>query len=115
MKEGTSDTASIYDVEDNPKNLEFIELEAAQIPKQLSEVDVAAINTNFALGAGLNPKEDSIVLESTDSPYANYIVVRAENVDDPTIKKFIEAYQSDEVKKFIEDEFEGSIIPSWDE
>ncbi len=51
LKEGTSDTASIYDVEDNPKNLEFIELEAAQIPKQLSEVDVAAINTNFALGA----------------------------------------------------------------
>ena len=115
LKEGTSEIASIYDVEDNPKNLEFIELEAAQIPKQLSEVDVAAINTNFALAAGLNPKEDSIILESTDSPYTNYIVVRAENADDPTIQKFIKAYQSDEVKKFIEDEFKGSIIPSWDE
>lgn len=115
LKEGTSEIASIYDVEDNPKNLEFIELEAAQIPKQLSEVDVAAINTNFALAAGLNPTEDSIILESTDSPYTNYIVVRAENADDPTIQKFVKAYQSDEVKKFIEDEFEGSIIPSWNE
>ncbi|MGE7114981.1 MetQ/NlpA family ABC transporter substrate-binding protein [Lysinibacillus sp. NPDC047702] len=113
LKEGTGLTASIRDVEENKKNLKFIELEAAQIPKQLSEVDVAAINTNFALDAGINPKEDSILLESTDSPYVNYIVVRAENENDPTIKKFVEAYQSDEVRKFIEDEFKGSVIASW--
>jgi len=113
LKEGAGLTASIRDVEENKKNLKFIELEAAQIPKQLSEVDVAAINTNFALEAGINPKEDSILLESTDSPYVNYIVVRAENEDDPTIKKFVEAYQSDEVRKFIEDEFKGSVIASW--
>lgn len=87
LKEGTGLTASIHDVEENKKNLKFIELEAAQIPKQLSEVDVAAINTNFALEAGINPKADSILLESTDSPYVNYIVVRAENKEDPTIKK----------------------------
>jgi len=113
LKEGTGLTASIRDVEENKKNLKFIELEAAQIPKQLSEVDVAAINTNFALEAGINPKKDSILLESTDSPYVNYIVVRAENENDPTIKKFVEAYQSDEVRKFIEDEFKGSVIASW--
>jgi len=113
LKEGAGLTASIRDVEENKKNLKFIELEAAQIPKQLSEVDVAAINTNFALEAGINPKEDSILLESTDSPYVNYIVVRAENENDPTIKKFVEAYQSDEVRKFIEDEFKGSVIASW--
>ncbi|MGG2108726.1 MetQ/NlpA family ABC transporter substrate-binding protein [Lysinibacillus pakistanensis] len=113
LKEGAGLTASIRDVEENKKNLKFIELEAAQIPKQLSEVDVAAINTNFALEAGINPKKDSILLESTDSPYVNYIVVRAENENDPTIKKFIEAYQSDEVRKFIEDEFKGSVIASW--
>ena len=100
---------------DNPKNLEFIELDAAQIPKQLSEVDVAAINTNFALEAGISPKEDSILLESTNSPYVNYIVVRAENEDDPTVEKFVQAYQSDKVKTFIEEEFQGSIIPRWDE
>ncbi|GAB0169101.1 MetQ/NlpA family ABC transporter substrate-binding protein [Lysinibacillus sp. CTST325] len=113
LKDGADLTASIRDVEENKKNLKFIELEAAQIPKQLSEVDVAAINTNFALDAGINPKKDSILLESTDSPYVNYIVVRAENKDDPTIKKFVEAYQSDEVRKFIEEKFQGSVIPSW--
>lgn len=113
LKEGADLTASIRDVEENKKNLKFIELEAAQIPKQLSEVDVAAINTNFALEAGINPKDDSILLESTDSPYVNYIVVRAENENDPTIKKFVEAYQSDEVRQFIEEEFKGSVIPSW--
>lgn len=113
LKEGTGLTASIHDVEENKKNFKFIELEAAQIPKQLSEVDVAAINTNFALDAGINPKKDSILLESTDSPYVNYIVVRAENKEDPTIKKFIDAYQSDEVRKFIEEEFDGSVIASW--
>ncbi|WP_375105711.1 MetQ/NlpA family ABC transporter substrate-binding protein [Lysinibacillus fusiformis] len=113
LKDGADLTASVRDVEENKKNLKFIELEAAQIPKQLSEVDVAAINTNFALEAGINPQEDSILLESTDSPYVNYIVVRAENENDPTIKKFIEAYQSDEVRQFIEEEFKGSVIPSW--
>ncbi|WP_277585349.1 MetQ/NlpA family ABC transporter substrate-binding protein [Psychrobacillus antarcticus] len=115
IKEDKRETASIYDIEENPKNLEFIELEAAQIPKQLSEVDAAAINTNFALEAGINPKEDSILLESSNSPYVNYIVVRAENEDDPTIQKFIKAYQSEEVRKFIEEEFKGSVLPSWDE
>ncbi|MGE7671974.1 MetQ/NlpA family ABC transporter substrate-binding protein [Lysinibacillus sp. NPDC094403] len=113
LKDRADLTASIRDVEENKKNLKFIELEAAQIPKQLSEVDVAAINTNFALDAGINPKKDSIFLESTNSPYVNYIAVRAENKDDPTIKKFVEAYQSEEVRKFIEEEFKGSIIPSW--
>ena len=115
LEEDKKETASIHDVVYNPKNLEFIELDAAQIPNQLSEVDAAAINTNFALGAGISPKEDSILLESTNSPYINYIVVRAENENDPVVKKFVEAYQSDEVKAFIEEEFQGSVIPSWDE
>ncbi len=115
LKEGKKENATIYDVEDNPKNLEFIELDAAQIPKQLGEVDVAAINTNFAIGAGLSPKDDSILLESTNSPYVNYIVVRTENQDDPAVKKLVAAYQNDEVKQFIEEEFKGSIIPSWED
>lgn len=113
LEEGKEETASIHDVVDNPQNLEFIELDAAQIPNQLGEVDAAAINTNFALGAGINPKEDSILLESTNSPYVNFIVVRAENENDPTVEKFVQAYQSDKVQKFIEEEFEGSVIPSW--
>lgn len=115
IKEDKKENASIYDIEENPKNIEFIELEAAQIPKQLSEVDAAAINTNFALAAGINPKEDSILLESSNSPYVNYIVVRAENEDDPTVQKFVKAYQSEEVRTFIEEEFQGSVLASWDE
>jgi D-methionine transport system substrate-binding protein len=114
IKEDKRETASIYDLAENPKEIEFIELDAAQIPKQLSELDAAAINTNFALDAGLNPKKDSIALESTDSPYVNFLVVREENKNDPVLEKLRKAYQSDEVKKFIEEQFGGSVIPSWD-
>lgn len=114
IKEGKENDATIYDIEENKLELEFIELDAAQIPKQLPELAAAAINTNFALEAGLSPKEDSILLESAESsPYVNYIVVREENQNDPVIQKLVKAYQSDEVKKFIEEEFKGAMIPSW--
>ena len=104
---------SVMDIVENPKNLEFIELEAAQIPKQLSEVDFAAINSNYALESGLDPIKDSIYRESTDSPYVVYIVVRAENKDHPAVKKLVEAYQSDKVKTYIEETFQGTLIPAW--
>ncbi|RNF39104.1 MetQ/NlpA family ABC transporter substrate-binding protein [Planococcus salinus] len=113
LKEGTGLTASIFDVEENPKELEFIELDAAQIPKQLSEVDAAAINTNFAIEAGLNTIKDSILLESSESPYVNYLVVREENENDAVLEKLTQAYQSDEVKAFIEEEFKGSVLAIW--
>lgn len=113
LKEGTEETASIFDVEENPQELEFIELEAAQIPKQLSELDAAAINTNWAIEAGLNTVEDSILLESSESPYVNYIVTREENKDDAVLEKLQAAYQSDEVKAFIEEEFDGAVLPIW--
>ncbi|HSJ37713.1 MAG TPA: MetQ/NlpA family ABC transporter substrate-binding protein [Planococcus sp. (in: firmicutes)] len=113
LKEGTEETASVFDVEDNPKELEFIELEAAQIPKQLSELDAAAINTNWAIEAGLNTLEDSILLESSESPYVNYIVVREENKDDAVLEKLNAAYQSDKVKAYIEEQFEGSVLAIW--
>jgi len=113
LDEAKKETANIHDVIENPQNLEFIELDAAQIPNQLGELAAAAINTNFAIATGLNPKKDSILLESTDSPYVNYIVVRAENENDEVLKKLIKAYQSPEVKKFVEEEFGGSIIPGW--
>jgi len=113
LKDGIGDKATVYDVEENKRNLEFVELDAAQIPKQLSELDAAAINTNFAMEAGLTPNEDSIFLEDRESPYVNEIVVRAENKNDPVVKKLIKAYHSDEVKNFIEDKYKGSIIAGW--
>lgn len=105
--------ATIHDIDKNPKNLKFIELEAAQIPKQLTEVDAAAINSNFALEAGINPSEEALLIESTDSPYANVLVVRAENKDDAVVKTLVESYHSKKVRQFIEKEFGDSILPSW--
>ncbi|WP_163538555.1 MetQ/NlpA family ABC transporter substrate-binding protein [Gracilibacillus sp. YIM 98692] len=104
---------SIRDIEENPLDLEFVPLEASQIPRQLDEVDFAAINTNYALESGRVPSEDSIHMEPKDSPWVNVLATREENQDDERIQQIIEIYRSDEVKTFIEEEFEGSVIPSW--
>ena len=113
LADDKKEVATIHDITSNPKKLEFIELDAAQLPNQLGELAAAAINTSFAINSGLSPKEDSILLETTDSPYINYIVARAENENDPVLKKLVKAYQSAEVKQFIEEEFRGSILPIW--
>lgn len=105
--------ATLNDIVDNPKNLKFIELEASQIPRQLDELAAATINTNFAVEHGYVPTKDSIFIEPGDSPWFNLIAVRTENKDDAVIAKLIEAYHSEEVKKFIEGQFEGSVVPSW--
>src|SRR5699024_10363353 len=93
--------ATVNDIVENPKNLEFIELEASQIPRQLGELSASALNTNYAIEHGINPREDSIFLEPSDSIWTNLICVRAENENDPVLKKFVEIYRSDEVKQFI--------------
>jgi D-methionine transport system substrate-binding protein len=113
LKEGSGETATPADIEDNPKQVTFVELEASQIPRQLSELDAAAINTNFAIEHGFVPTEDSIFIEGPDSPHVNLIAVRTENKDDPVLEKLKQAYHSDEVKAFIEENFQGSVLPSW--
>lgn len=113
LKEGVGVTPSLKDIEENKNDYEFIELEAAQIPRQLDEVDAAAINSNYAIESGLTPTEDSIFIEEKDSPWVNIVAARAENKDDEAIKKFLDVYQSDEIKKFIEDTYKGSVIPGW--
>ncbi|WP_077620060.1 MetQ/NlpA family ABC transporter substrate-binding protein [Bacillus sinesaloumensis] len=105
--------STVRDIVENPNNYEFIELDSAQIARQLDELDAAAINTNFAMEAGFVPSKDAIFIESKDSPFANLVAVRAENKDDEAIQKFLDLYHSDEVKAYIEETFEGSIIPSW--
>jgi D-methionine transport system substrate-binding protein len=105
--------ATPIDVIDNPKKLKIVELDAAQLPRALDEVDAAAVNTNYALPAGLVPTRDAIALEDPRSPYANVIAVRAQDKDNPAYKKFVKAYHSDEVKQFIAKEFKGSLIPAW--
>lgn len=105
--------AAVTDIVENPKNLKIKELEAAQIPRSLEDVDFAAINTNYAITAGLVPNKDAIAIEDVNSPYANIIAVKSANKDNPAIQKLIKAYQSDEVKKFIQEHFQGSVTAAW--
>lgn len=113
VEEGVGLQATVMDIAENENNYEFIELDSAQIPRQLEELDAAAINTNFALEAGFVPAKDSIFIEPSDSPFVNLVASRTENKDDEVITQFLELYHSDEVKQFIEEEFTGSIVPSW--
>lgn len=113
LKDGGSIASTVQDIEKNDKNLQFIELDAAQIPRSLDDVDIALINTNYALEAGLNPLQDALFTESKDSPYANVLVVRRGDENLPEIQKLAKALQSPEVKKFIEEKYKGAIIPSF--
>src|SRR5699024_5193707 len=107
------DNATILDIVENEKDIEFTELDAAQLPKMLDEVDLAVINGNFATESGLDPTTDSIFTESTDSPYVNVVAVKAGNEDDPVIDQIKEYYYTDEVKDFILEEYKGAYQPSW--
>ncbi|HLR81899.1 MAG TPA: MetQ/NlpA family ABC transporter substrate-binding protein [Paenalcaligenes sp.] len=113
LKDGVGAEATLLDVVENPKNLRIVELDAAQLPRSLDDVALAAINTNFAMEAGLVPVDDALVLESSDSPYANLIVVREEDKDADWVKTLVESYHTPEIKEFILDNFEGSLIPVW--
>jgi len=105
--------ATPLDVAENPKKIKLVELDAAQLPRSLSDVDAAAINTNFALAAGLQPTKDAIALEDVHSPYANLIAVRTQDKDKPWVRKLVAAYQSEDVRQFIKTQFKDSVVPSF--
>ena len=105
--------ATPKDIAENPKNLEFVELEAAQVPAALDEVDIAAINSNYALGAGLNPVEDALVIESADSPYVNVLVVKEGNENSEAVQALVQALQSDTVKDYINNTYGGAVVPAF--
>lgn len=102
--------ATPLDVIDNPKKIKFVELEAAQLPRSLDDLDVSAVNTNFALSAGLNPAKDAIALEAAQSPYVNILAVREQDKDKPWVAKLVKAYHSEEIRKFIQTQFKGSVL-----
>ncbi|WP_152188793.1 MetQ/NlpA family ABC transporter substrate-binding protein [Georgenia satyanarayanai] len=106
---------TIFDVADNPKNIELAELEAAQLVRSLQDFDAAVINGNYALEADLNPAEDAIVLESgEDNPYANLLAVRSEDAESEAILALDEALHSQEVRDFITERWPaGEIIPAF--
>ena len=101
------------DITENPRNLKFRELDAAQLPRALQDADAAVINTNYALDAGLSPKNDAIAMEKADSPYANVIAVRKGDEEQPWLKTLVEVYHSPEIKNYIETKYEGAVIPAW--
>ena len=108
-----SKVASVQDIVKNPKNLKFTELEGALIPRALDDVDLAAISTNFILDMGMNPSKDALLIEDTDSPYANIIVVKSGNENEPKIKALVSAATSKESKEFILKKYNGAILPTF--
>jgi D-methionine transport system substrate-binding protein len=105
--------ATLKDITGNPKHLKFRELEAAMLPRVLGEVDLALINTNYALAAKLNPVKDALLIEDKDSPYVNFLVARPDNKDDPRVQKLAAALTSPEVKAFIEKTYGGAVRPAF--
>ncbi|MHC1745589.1 MAG: MetQ/NlpA family ABC transporter substrate-binding protein [Negativicutes bacterium] len=105
--------ATTADIINNPKELVIKEGDAGHLSRLLDEVDLAVINSNYAIIAGLIPTKDALLLEAVDSPYTNVVAVRTRDKDRPEVQKFILAYHSDEVKQFITDHFKGSILTTW--
>jgi D-methionine transport system substrate-binding protein len=113
LKDPSNALSTQRDIVENPKQLKFRELDSAMLPRVLEQVDLAMINTNYALDAGLNPTQDALVIESKDSPYVNFLVGRPDNKDDPRVQKLAKALTSPEVKAFIEQKYHGAVLPAF--
>jgi len=113
LEEGAGITATPKDIADNPKRIKVRELEAATLPRVLTQVDLALINTNYALEAKLNPTEDALIIEGSDSPYVNILVARPDNKDSEAMQKLATALHSEEVRQFIEEKYQGAVVPAF--
>lgn len=113
LEDPTDITATVMNIKDNPKNIEIRELEAAQLPRALEDVDAAVINTNFAMQADLIPQRDAIVIEGADSPYVNILVANPESAKKEDMKILIKAVQSEETRAFIEKQYKGAVLPAF--
>lgn len=115
LKDGAGVTATVNDIVSNPKNLTFNELEAANVPNAIDDVDIACINGNYAIAAGFKVNKDALAVESADSEaaktYANLLVVKDGNQDSDKIKALAKAMNSDEVRDYINNTYEGAVVP----
>lgn len=102
-----------HDVNSNPKKLKFLEVDAAMLPRSLDDVDAAAINTNYALQAGLSPQKDALVLEDKDSPYVNILVIRSVDAERPDLQALRSAMTSDKMRQFLLSCYKGAILPAF--
>ncbi|MFG2192260.1 MetQ/NlpA family ABC transporter substrate-binding protein [Streptomyces sp. NPDC048639] len=115
LKPGAGADATPADIAENPKKIAFKELEAAQLPRSLGDLDAAVVNGNYAIEAGLKPAEDALIVESAkNNPYANFLAVKKGNEKDPRVKKLAKLLTSPQVKKFIEKKYQGSVLPAAD-
>ena len=110
LKDGAGITATINDIEENPKNIKFNEVEAAQIPNILKDVDYAVINSNYAISAKLNPVEDSLAIEGSSSAYSNILAVKKGNENSDKVKALKAALESQKVADFIKTKYKGAVV-----
>jgi len=110
LKDGVGITATIQDIAENPKNITFKEVEAAQLPNVLQDVDYAVINSNYAIAADLNPVKDSLAVEGSSSAYSNIVAVKEGNENTDKIKALVAALESQAVADFIAEKYEGSVV-----
>lgn len=113
LKDSSNILSTVKDISDNPKGFKIKELEAATLPRVLNQVDLALINTNYAIEAKLVPTRDALFIENSKSPYANLLVSRPDNKDSEAVKKLVAALQSADVKKFIESKYQGAVVPAF--
>lgn len=114
LKSGAGITATIKDIEENPYNITFKEVEAAQLPNMLKDVDYAVINSNFAIQADLNPVSDSLLIEDSSSEYANIVAVKEGNENTDASKALKAALESEKVKDFITEKYNGAVVSTVD-
>lgn len=113
LKDGSGITPTVLDIVSNPKKLKIVEVDAAQVPHYLPDVEAAVINTNYAIQAKLDPAKDAIAREDANSPYVNILVVRTADVDKDWVKALVKAYHSAEVKDYILNKYPGVVVPGF--
>ena len=114
LKDGAGITATVNDIEENPHNIKFNELDAAQIPNVLKDVDYAVINSNFAISAGLNPVKDSLAIEDSSSAYSNILAVKEGTENSDSIKALKAALESKQVADYISEKYDGAVVSTVD-
>ena len=114
LKDGAGITATVNDIEENPHNIKFNELDAAQIPNVLKDVDYAIINSNFAISAGLNPVKDSLAIEGSSSAYSNILAVKEGTENSDSVKALKAALESKQVADYISEKYDGAVVSTVD-
>ena len=114
LKDGAGITATVQDITDNPHNIKFQEVEAAQLPSILQDVDYAVINSNYALDANLNPVKDALLTEGSSSAYGNILAVKEGNEQTDKTKALVAALESQQVADFIASEYDGAVVSTVD-